>query len=201
MLLKNMGCYKLPTLKSFVLEITIRYTSKQSKVKHIIKQIRISISHPVLNLPSAVFTRTMNEENFVCLEIVYVKDNVANMFTKSLCIAKFKHCLNLIRLLRCWASHDGTIGESDLVGDCKTFGVLPIFARLFVSTFRIVYFQHGRQAAVLSELVRELQKEVILSKLIVEVPMFPLPWIRWIMLTMGFGVGLDLKIYCIKVEY
>ena len=47
-----MGCYNLPSLKNFVLEIRIRNASKQSKVKHTIKQIRTSVSNPALDFPS-----------------------------------------------------------------------------------------------------------------------------------------------------
>jgi len=47
------------------------------------------------------FLVSMSEEKLVRLQKVHTKENAADIFTKSLPVAKFEHCSDLIRLLKC----------------------------------------------------------------------------------------------------
>ena len=47
------------------------------------------------------FLVSMSEEKLVRLQKVHTEENASDMFTKSLPVAKFEHCSNLIRLMKC----------------------------------------------------------------------------------------------------
>ena len=47
------------------------------------------------------FLVSMSEEKLVRLQKVHIKENAADIFTKSLHVAKFEHCSDLIRLMKC----------------------------------------------------------------------------------------------------
>ena len=83
----------------FVYETVNVYYDNQSAI-HLAENLAFSSRTKHIEV-SESFLVSMNEEKLSRLQKVHTKENAADMFTKSLLVAKFEHCSNLIRLMKC----------------------------------------------------------------------------------------------------
>ena len=83
----------------FVYEGVDVYCDSQSAI-HLAENLAFSSRTKHIEVRES-FLVSMSEEKLVRLQKVHTKENAADMFTKSLPVAKFEHCSDLIRLMKC----------------------------------------------------------------------------------------------------